>query len=48
MIYALLISLAKVDDVSAGGPLTLLFPLVLVPIVAGIWWFWLRQSSRKS
>jgi hypothetical protein len=47
MIYGLLLSLARVDDVSAGGPLTLLFPLVLVPIVAGLWWLSLRRSSRK-
>jgi hypothetical protein len=47
MIYALLLSLAHVDDVSAGGPLTLVFPLVLVPIVAGLWWLSLRRSSRK-
>jgi hypothetical protein len=48
MTYALLLTLARIDDVSAGGPLTLLFPLVLVPVVAGIWWLWLRNSSRKS
>jgi hypothetical protein len=45
MTYALLLSFARVDDVGGAGPLTLLFPLVLVPIMAGIWWLWLRRSS---
>jgi hypothetical protein len=48
MTYALLLSLARVDNVHGAGPLTLLFPLILVPIVAGLWWFSLRRSSRKG
>jgi hypothetical protein len=48
MIYALLTELAKVDDVSAGGPLTLLFPLVLVFVVAGLWWAWWLRRSRNE
>jgi hypothetical protein len=48
MIYALLTGMAKVDDVSAGGPLTLLFPLVLVFVVAGLWWAWWLRRSRNE
>lgn len=48
MTYALLLSLARVDDVHGAGPLTLLFPLILVPIVGAIWWFSWRRSSRKG
>ncbi|MFZ0090554.1 MAG: hypothetical protein WAL63_13655 [Solirubrobacteraceae bacterium] len=48
MIYALLFTFAHVSHVAAGGALTLLFPLILVPIVFGIWWVWLRQSSKKN
>jgi hypothetical protein len=48
MTYALLLSLARVNNVGGGGALTLVFPLVLVPIVAGLWWFSLRRSSRKD
>jgi hypothetical protein len=44
MIAALLLPLARVDDVAAGGPLTLLLPLVLVPIIAGLWYLSLRRS----
>ena len=47
MTAALLLPLARVDDVAAGGPLTLLFPLVLVFIIAGLWYLSLRRS-RKS
>jgi hypothetical protein len=46
MISALLI--AHVDDVSAGGVLTLLFPLVLVFVVAALWWAWWLRRSRNS
>lgn len=47
MSHALLFVLARVDDVSAGGPLTLIFPLVLVFIVAAIWTAWWMRRSRK-
>jgi hypothetical protein len=48
MIYALLLGLARVDDVAAGGVLTLVFPLVLVFIVTGLWGvWWLRRSRRE-
>jgi hypothetical protein len=46
MTYALLLSLASVNDVGGGGVLTLLFPLILVPIVAGLWWLSLRRSRK--
>jgi len=42
MTLALLL-LAKVDNVHGAGPLTLIFPLVLVPIVATIWFVSLRR-----
>ena len=47
MIDGLLFALARVDDVSAGGPLTLIFPLVLVFIVAAIWTAWWMRRSRN-
>jgi hypothetical protein len=42
----LLIGTAQVDAVGRGGVLTLIFPLVLVPIVALIWVVWWRRRSR--
>jgi hypothetical protein len=36
MMLALLL-LAKVDNTGGGGPLTLVFPLILVFIVAVLW-----------
>jgi hypothetical protein len=48
MIYALLVGAARVDDTGAGGVLTLLFPLVLVFIIAGLWaTWWMRRSGRE-
>jgi hypothetical protein len=48
MILALLLGLARVDDVGAGGVLTLVFPLVLVFLVAGLWGvWWLRRSGKE-
>lgn len=47
MSYAILLGLAKVDDVSAGGPLTLIFPLVLVFVIAGLWTAWWLRRSRN-
>jgi hypothetical protein len=46
MTAALLLPLARVDDVAAGGVLTLLFPLILVFIVAGLWYLSLRRSRN--
>jgi hypothetical protein len=48
MIYGLVSLLAKVDDVSAGGVLTLVFPLVLVFVVAGLWAAWWTRRRRNE
>jgi hypothetical protein len=49
MILGLLIGLAGVDDTGGGaGVLTLAFPLVLVFIVAGLWWAWWSRRSRNG
>jgi hypothetical protein len=45
MIAAALLALARVDDTSGAGPLTLLFPLVLVFVVLALWALWLRRSG---
>jgi hypothetical protein len=47
MTLVALVSLASIDDVSAGGWLTLVFPLVLVFIIAGLWWISLRHSRNN-
>jgi hypothetical protein len=39
--------LAGVNNVHGGGPLTLVFPLVLVPIIAAIWVAWWMRRSRN-
>jgi hypothetical protein len=44
MIFSLLAPLASADDVNAAGWLTLVFPLILVFIIAGLWWASLRRS----
>jgi hypothetical protein len=41
-----LLLLAKVDNVSGGGPLTLIFPLILVFIIAALWALSLRHLRR--
>ncbi|MEA2211537.1 MAG: hypothetical protein QOF83_1485 [Solirubrobacteraceae bacterium] len=41
-----LLLLAKVDNVSGGGPLTLIFPLILVFIVAVLWALSFRHFRR--
>lgn len=46
MILALLLPLAGIDDVGSAGWLTLVFPLILVFIIAGIWWAILRRSRN--
>ncbi|MDQ6836049.1 MAG: hypothetical protein M3016_07660 [Actinomycetota bacterium] len=46
MILALVLAVTKVDDVSAAGPLTLIFPLVLVFVVAGLWAVSFRRFGR--
>ncbi len=40
--------LASVNDSGAGGVLTLLFPLVLVFIVAALWVAWWVRRSGNS
>jgi hypothetical protein len=47
MMLAMLIGLASVDDVASGGPLTLLFPLVLVFVIALLWWISFRRSRNE-
>lgn len=37
MTVALLLTLAKADDIPAGGPLTLIFPLILLFVIVGLW-----------
>jgi hypothetical protein len=49
MIHGALIALAEVDHTGGGaGVLTLVFPLVLVFIVAGLWWGWWVRRSRNG
>jgi hypothetical protein len=48
MIYGLISLLAKVDDVSAGGVLTLVFPLVFVFVVGALWAAWWTRRSRNQ
>jgi hypothetical protein len=48
MNLALLLTLAGVDNnTSGGGPLTLVFPLVLVFVVAALWWLSMRHSGSE-
>jgi len=47
MIFAGLI-LASVNNSGGGGWLTLIFPLVLVFIVAAIWASWWMRRSRNN
>ena len=48
MTAGLLLCLARVDDVSAGGWLTLVFPLVLVFVIAALWATWWRRRSGSE
>jgi hypothetical protein len=41
-----LLVLAKVDNTGGGGPLTLIFPLILVFIVALLWALSFRHYRR--
>jgi hypothetical protein len=43
MMASLLLAMAHVDDVASGGPLTLVFPLVFVFVVFGLWWLAFRR-----
>jgi hypothetical protein len=43
MIASLVLVLARVDDIPAGAPLTLIFPLVFVFVVLALWWFAFRR-----
>lgn len=47
MMFALLV-LAKVDNTHGGGPLTLIFPLILVFIIAALWAVSLRRFERDE
>lgn len=42
-----LIILAKVDNVAAGGVLTLVFPLILLFVIVGLWFAWWLRRSRS-
>jgi hypothetical protein len=46
MSAALLIATVQVDAVGKGGVLTLIFPLVLLPIIVMMWLAWWRRRSR--
>lgn len=48
MILRLLLPIANVNDISAGGVLSLLFPLVFVFIVLGIWVASLRRARKRE
>lgn len=39
--------IAGINNTGGGGPLTLIFPLVLVPIVALVWAAWWMVRSRN-
>jgi hypothetical protein len=47
MILASLLVVAHVDDTGGAGPLTLVFPLVLVFVVLPLWLLWLRRSGSS-
>jgi hypothetical protein len=38
--------IAGINNNGGAGPLTLIFPLVLVPIIAAIWVAWWMRRSR--
>lgn len=44
---ALHLLIAGVNNSGGAAPLTLIFPLVLVPIVAAIWAAWWMRRSRN-
>ena len=43
MILSLLLPFASVNNSGGGGPLTLIFPLVFVFVVLGLWWVAFRR-----
>ena len=45
--HLLLLAAARVDATGSGGILTLVFPLVLVFIVAAMWVAWWMRRSRN-
>lgn len=45
MTVSALIMIASINNSGGAGPLTLVFPLVLLFVVAGLWWFWMRRSG---
>jgi hypothetical protein len=44
---ALHLVMAGVNNNGGAGPLTLIFPLVLVPIIALVWAAWWMRRSRN-
>jgi hypothetical protein len=44
----MLSALAAIDNTHGGGPLTLVFPLVLVFVVAALWAVALRRRRRDD
>jgi hypothetical protein len=48
MILRLLLPIAHVNDTGAGGVLSLLFPLVFVFIVLGLWAVSLRRRRKRE
>jgi hypothetical protein len=44
--FALLLPLAEANNTHDGGPLTLIFPLILVFIVAALWAASLRRRRH--
>jgi hypothetical protein len=47
MILRLLLPVAHVNDTGSGGVLSLLFPLVFVFIVLGLWAVFLRRTRKR-
>jgi hypothetical protein len=44
MTLAALLTFARIDNTGGAGPLTLIFPLVLLFVIAALWWVWMRRS----
>jgi hypothetical protein len=47
MTAALTLAAAQTNAVGLGGVLTLIFPLVLLPIIVAIWVVWWMLRSRN-
>jgi hypothetical protein len=48
MTLQLLLPIAHVNDTGSGGVLSLVFPLVFVFIVLGVWAAWLRRARKRE